>query len=795
MKKKKTASGHPRPVIVRTGPIEENSAHVINLRSDTARKQLFKEMPLYAEDVHRSAVRSVVDFAAAVRTANEVKERSQKKIIPLKKRLPIARIADAADSVSVPMLEESIVIPARAGRKKNAWHTQLHMKGIAYGAIVVLLVTSVPFPTVAYYQRMKDTNSFLVEESTQAFASLQSSTVAALQSNLSGAEQGLSDALQSFAAAQSVIEKDHQLLFSVAKMLPIIGTQVESRQELLVAGQHLTLGNTYLVKGIRDIEGQSGLPFTEKLRILQSHVRGAIPQYAAALESLSRIDDTAIPPEYQKPYKDFTLLFATFIDDMSDLAHLSDALQLVLGDKTLKRYIVVFQNQHEIRPTGGFMGSFAVVDIQKGKILHIDFPGGGTYDIQGQLAKFVKPPVPLQMVNPRWEFQDANWFPDFAASAQKIEWFYQHGRGRTVDGVIAINASVFERLLGVVGPIEIGESSLILNEVDALQKLQHSVEVDYDKKENKPKAVLGNVLEKTLAQLEKSSNTDMLRLMTELHAAAEEKEIQVYMNDPSVQNAFRQFGWTGELRSVNTAQDYLMVVNTNIGGHKSDARIKQRIEHQASVQEDGSIINTVVIHREHTGIPGELFYGKANIDYLRLYVPAGAELLEAEGFSYPSEQSFQAPESWYEDDPTLASLESEESFDLKTGTRVTREFGKTVFGNWIFTEPGSTSDVYMVYRLPFTVLNKQLPDTSASKWTAALVGPPKKQISRYSVFVQKQSGSESEFTSKIIYPEGWVPMWRSDEGMGLALNGATYASSLTTDTALGVVMEYDNTHK
>ena len=98
---------------------------------------------------------------------------------------------------------------------------------------------------------------------------------------------------------------------------------------------------------------------------------------------------------------------------MNEIVSLSSALDSVFGDKQLKRYLIVFQNNNEIRPTGGFMGSFALVDIQKGKILNIDIPGGGTYDLKGQMKKEVEPPLPLQLSNNRWEFQDANWFPDF----------------------------------------------------------------------------------------------------------------------------------------------------------------------------------------------------------------------------------------------------------------------------------------------------------------------------------------------------------------------------------------------
>lgn len=81
-----------------------------------------------------------------------------------------------------------------------------------------------------------------------------------------------------------------------------------------------------------------------------------------------------------------------------------------------------------------------------------------------------------------------------------------------------------------------------------------------------------------------------------------------------------------------------MVVNTNIGGGKSDANIKQTVEHQAVVQSDGSIIATVIITRAHEGIDdSDSLLGQLNSNYIRVYVPEGSELLDSGGFVYPDE--------------------------------------------------------------------------------------------------------------------------------------------------------------
>jgi len=471
---------------------------------------------------------------------------------------------------------------------------------------------------------------------------------------------------------------------------------------------------------------------------------------------------------------------------MNDLQELSRSLNYVFGGDQPRRYLLVFQNNAEIRPTGGFLGSFGILDVQKGKIVSLDIPGGGTYDLQGQLDVFVAPPLPLQLVNKRWEFQDSNWFPDFSAASQKMEWFYQHGRGATVDGVIALNATVLERLLRVLGPMQSDKFGLEVAGGDALNKIQKQVEVDYDKEENKPKEVISDLAGSLLARSGELNLASAVKILAELQEAFNQKEIQVYFKDASAQARFQEFGWTGELAKTGNDQDYLMVVNANLGGNKSDARIEESIDHQAVVQDDGSVINAVVIKRNNLGRDSEMFYGGNNVDYVRVYVPEGAELLDAGGFNYPPEEVFNVPEEWYKTDADLLKNEKEISIDPKTGTRITNEFGKTTFGNWCITAPGQISSVYFTYRLPFKVIQDNLTSQKQSFWT---VGMNQRQASRYSLLWQKQSGTESHVTSRVIYPTGWTPVYGAGDDMSLAINGAEFSGDLKMDKVIGVVME------
>ena len=113
--------------------------------------------------------------------------------------------------------------------------------------------------------------------------------------------------------------------------------------------------------------------------------------------------------------------------------------------------------------------------------------------------------------------------------------------------------------------------------------------------------------------------------------------------------------------------------------------------------------------------------------------------------------------------------EKEISIDDKTGTRITEEFDKTVFGNWIVTEPGQTNKIQFTYRLPFKLEPASLPSNDWKK----ILSPLGKKLANYQLVVQKQSGASSDFESQIIVPDDWSPVWRNGDNFVLASNGAS----------------------
>lgn len=650
------------------------------------------------------------------------------------------------------------------------------LAGFAMAALIFFL----PVSANSYYQNLSHTKSSILDNSTAGFMALQESTVAIKSANLLDAGIATKEAMSKFNSALTELESKHTILQTIVSAIPVLHGELESRQRILLAGQEIAVGNSYIISALQTIEAQKETSLTTKLETIMSAVLAAKPNYSEALKNLQSVNIDTLPVEYQDRFQDFKTLFSTLIGDFDNLLALKETIYDIFGGEGERKYLLVFQNPHEIRPTGGFAGSFAILTVKDGKITDLQVPPGGSYDLQGQLLEKIVPPTPLLLSNKRWEFQDANWFPEFSASAEKMLWFYDRSWKQTADGVIAINATVLERILGVIGPLSDESRKLTLTTENAIGSIQQVVEEGPEKKLNQPKKILADLAPKILLNIQNLSPHSIIPLLSTLQTALEEKEIQAYFKDNEIQKNIVAQGWAGRIAEAKNS-DYLMVVNSNLQSEKSDAKIKQSISYEAVISDDGTITNTVIVTRKHEGIPGEKFYGKTNIDYLRVYVPEGSTMISASGFTWPDEKLFRVPEQDSKIDQELIDKEIQMGVDEQSGTRITKEFGKTVFGNWVVTQPGEVSRAYFTYQLPFKI--KEINKSEIIKLFENEVMP-------FQIIIQKQSGVTSDFDGQIIFPDSWSTQWQKGVNIIPAKNGMLISNlSLTRDLVWSVLMK------
>jgi len=341
------------------------------------------------------------------------------------------------------------------------------------------------------------------------------------------------------------------------------------------------------------------------------------------------------------------------------------------------RFLLILQNNDELRPTGGFIGNYGLLELRDGQVINLETHDSYHLDMPAQ--DYFKPAPPAELNKylgvRQWFLRDANWSPDFPTTARQVRYFYQEqtkaiAKATTtarIDGVIAITPAIVEDLLGLVGPITVEDQTY--DQQNFVELLQYRVEMSYDNygvTSWNRKEVINDVireLEKRLLALPASRWTEVARIITK---NLERKNILLYSDNQAVQQWLVQQNWAGQARSFDG--DYLWVIDANLAAFKTDAVVDKQINYRL-YQSGGQWLVELRLTYKHNG--GFDWRTTRYQTYTRVYAPLGSQLISQAGY--------------------------------KDAATTTQEFGKTVFGGFIVVEPKKTKEIKLVYRLPDSV--------------------------------------------------------------------------------------------
>ncbi|NTW14992.1 MAG: DUF4012 domain-containing protein [Candidatus Moranbacteria bacterium] len=549
-------------------------------------------------------------------------------------------------------------------------------------------------------------------------------------------------------------------------------SKAASGQAMLEGARHLSAAGASLSRMLALVPSASSGAGTETsfLDIVDEAEKesvSAADDIAAAREAFDRVRPEDVPEAQREQFLSVRERLPAVLAALQGFNRNSYLVRELLGANGPRLYLFLFQNNAELRPTGGFIGTYGLLKVDGGHIRK--FFVDGIFNPDGQLSENFVPPAPIQKVSAAWSLHDSNWWPDFPTSARKAMFFYEKTGGPTVDGVVTLTPDVIRELLRLTGPVDMPEYGVTVDADNFLEIVQEQVEEKYDRELNQPKKILADLAPILLDRIfSVRSASGFAALAETLSSSLNGKQVLLYSANPDVEALIDGAGWSGRL--LETPRDYLSVVHTNLNGYKTDAVIRESVEHMAAVQADGSVLDTVRITRKHTGgnTPYDWF-NRVNSDYLRVYVPKGSELVSASGQTFEvTKPPLDYDALGFRRDEDVVREESGTVTD-KGGTRISEESGKTVFGNWVYVSPGESVTVEYTYRLPFSVR----PDTD--------------EPASYSVLFQKQSGTDGvSLRSKLSVPGGYVADWKSD-GLSMDRDGYGFSATLSTDAYYGAV--------
>jgi hypothetical protein len=369
------------------------------------------------------------------------------------------------------------------------------------------------------------------------------------------------------------------------------------------------------------------------------------------------------------------------------------ALDLVpglLGAQGLRRYLVLAQNNDELRATGGYISGIGVIEVQEGKVTRVSYQD--SYTVENYAKPHPWPPRPLidYMGAEMWVLRDANWSPDFPTTARTIEQLYELNQGTRVDGVIAINLPSVQRLVAALGPLDIPAFGERVDGANVLPRIEFfflsSAGGDYDDWWRHRKDFMTALVQAMIARLNGQGGAINVSAVGQaLWESLAKKDILIYLNDSQGAAILHELRWDGALPETHRAQDVVGVVDSNVGFSKADRKIAQWFDYRVELKPGEDAVASLRIRYENQNPPSsepcvrkfeyQATYAELQNtcywDYVRLYVPAGSRPIGAtENIS--------------------ATLEMPEQ-------------GYTVMSGYFVLPRGQAREIRFDYRIPLTV--------------------------------------------------------------------------------------------
>jgi hypothetical protein len=376
-------------------------------------------------------------------------------------------------------------------------------------------------------------------------------------------------------------------------------------------------------------------------------------------------------------------------------ARLGPSLPWLLGMDAPRTYLVLVQNNHELRSTGGFIAAVGRVSVEGGRLQGFDFQD--SYELYSDTGVYPPAPRPMQehMRIPLLVMRDANWSPDFPTTAEVARALYAQETGTQVDGVFTIDLNAVKHLIGALGSLEVPGAEEPITGANIEQQVirfwEQPVGADKTIAEGMNMEWFGQrkdfipAIAKAALDKVQGGEADYGALLSAVQGALDDRSIQVWVANPQVQEVMAEARWDGGLHPPQ-GSDYLAVVDTNMGYNKVDAAMQRSLAYTVTWPDGPQepAVATVTLSYTHpitTPDPGcdpSPRYGTTYADmiarcyfnYVRVFAPRGSELITARGI----------------DGETITS---------RRGERLTEEFS-----GFFILPPNSSQTVYFTYRLP-----------------------------------------------------------------------------------------------
>jgi hypothetical protein len=480
------------------------------------------------------------------------------------------------------------------------------------------------------------------------------------------------------------------------RVLPLLGTQYRAGHTLAKTGNELSRVLTTLVdvgdRVLTPVKGRPDLTLAtltpgERAAILaafaetgpafakvQVHVEQAVAEFA-------RVPRRGLLPPVRRAVDQVAAVLPSLADGVRAAQPATKLLPPLIGVPDPVTYLFLLENNTELRPGGGFIGTYGLLTVSNGEVSK--FTTDNVYNLDDRVkgTRTTAPPAPLARYNraDTWFLRDSNWSPDFPTDAALALKFYAEEGGQgSPKGVIAVTPTAIAALLDLTGPITINR--LTFTSANFVETLQEQVDRGFLRAglpASERKEIIGDLGRALLDRLEHLPQSRWGDFWTAVNAQLKAKQVLLYHTDPLLQSKILDEGWGGHV--APTGGDTLLVVDANLASLKSDPGVARTLDYTLE-REDGGLIARLTVTYRNTGT----FTWKTTRyrTYTRIYVPLGSTLIQSDGAERRDRSSSPG--------------------DVEIG----EELGFTVFGAFKSIEPGETESLSFAWRPPEALLRR-----------------------------------------------------------------------------------------
>ena len=291
---------------------------------------------------------------------------------------------------------------------------------------------------------------------------------------------------------------------------------------------------------------------------------------------LKKLDETLL--KFNSQVSKSWIAQQTIADKQTQLELAPDLVTIAQKILTGKQnYVLLFQNSEELRATGGFLGSYAKIELDDGVLK--DFKIEDIYVPDGQFDWFIEAPAGAKEYLSGGEglrLRDANWHPDFPTSAQQILTYLAFGKEAGIDGAIAVNLPIVEKILDATGPVYLNDYDQTVTQ-NNFSDVARANRGEFFPGSVSKQHFLTTFFNQLLIKLQSLDQDQQQLLAEKIITSAIEKDLQFFSHDQNIQLLFEKLKISGNITRLKNAA-YLMLVESNVGINKANQHLDRAVD-------------------------------------------------------------------------------------------------------------------------------------------------------------------------------------------------------------------------